>query len=123
MTDSRKIAGLLGPVIMVMTATEYRNFDIWTISNPALIYLDGMILFTCGLAIIRAHPKWRMDWSLLVTAAGWFALLLGLYRAIWPRAEQAPASLSSYVGVGLLFLCGAVMTFKAYFGKDNQASV
>lgn len=33
--------------------------------------LIGPVLFVAGLAVIRAHNRWRLDWTLLVTVLGW----------------------------------------------------
>jgi hypothetical protein len=42
-------------------------------------------MFVAGLAIVRAHNQWVLDWTVLVTLSGWFFLgprqpLLGRLR-------------------------------------------
>lgn len=123
MTNSKKIAGLIGPAIIILVLSETLNFHIWRINIPVNTYLNGILLFVAGLSIIRVHNIWR-GWPLLVTLSGWFYMLLGLYRVFIPEAPQAPASNYTYVMLFVLFLTGVFLTFKAYGRKikDNGIS-
>lgn len=114
MADPRPIAGLAGPTLMVMTVSEGLNLDIWIGVSPTLTYLNGVLLFVAGLAIVRAHNVWTPRWSLLVTLLGWGALLAGVARMFAPTAPQLGAAPSTYAVIGLLFLVGGVLSFQAY---------
>ena len=96
MANSRHIAGLAGPTLMVMTTSEAVNLDIWAGVSPTLVYLNGLMLFVAGLAIVRTHNVWG-----------------GLVRMFAPRAPQLAASYSTYAVIFLLFLLGAVLTLQA----------
>lgn len=119
MTSSRQIAGLLGPTIVALTMSEALNLHIWENNIPSVTYLNGTLLFVAGLAIIRAHNRWTRGWTVLVTLAGWFVTLGGLYRMFAPEAPQAPQSSSTYVGLAALFAMGIFLTFKSYGGGDT----
>jgi hypothetical protein len=75
-------------------------------------------MFVAGLAIIRAHNRWPRDWTLLITLSGWFGLVLGLFRMFAAgRYQRSAADTSATVFMvleGVLFVCGVIMTFKAY---------
>lgn len=114
MADPRHIAGLAGPTLMVMTLSEALNLEMWSGVSPALVYLNGLLLFVGGLAVVRAHNSWAWRWPLLVTLLGWAALVVGLLRMFAPTAPQLGASASTYAVIGLLFTLGAVLTFQAY---------
>jgi len=57
MTSSKGIAGLLGPTRIAATITEAMNGHIWDTSIPAVVYLNGTILFVAGLSIVPAHNR------------------------------------------------------------------
>jgi 1,4-dihydroxy-2-naphthoate octaprenyltransferase len=85
---------------------------------PPVVYLSGVLLFIAGLAIIRAHNHWTRDWTVLITLSGWSGLILGLFRMFAASLYQrGAAETSETVFMGLeavLFLCGVIITFKAY---------
>lgn len=85
MADSRFIASLAGPTIVVMTLAEAINFRIWTSNTAPLIFLNGTLLFFAGLTIVRTHNLWVRDWPVLVTLTGWLGIVLGLFRMLFPR--------------------------------------
>jgi len=118
MADSKQLAGLIGPAMIAITASEALNFQIWATSMPQVVYLNGTILFVAGLAIIRAHNRWVAGWPVLITLTGWFVFLEGSYRIFVPEARQAPDNAFTYVGLIILFAAGAAMTFEAY-GRDG----
>lgn len=120
MPNSRQIAGLLGPTLMVMIVSEFPLVQphLYDQQIPPVVYLSGILMFVAGLAIVRAHNVWRRDWTLFVTLCGWFLLLLGFFRAFaagtYQRASAAASSGFFMVVEGLLFLVGAVLTVQAY---------
>jgi hypothetical protein len=114
MANSKQLAGLVGPAIIVLTVSELMNYSIWAINIPPNTYLNGILLFIAGLAIIRVHNIWR-GWPVLLTLAGWLYLIFGLFRVFFPRAKQAPESNSIYAGLIVLCLAGVFLTYKAYF--------
>ena len=122
MTNSRKIAGLVGPTIIVLTISEAMNFHIWAVNIAPVTYLNGTLLLVAGLAIIRIHNHWR-GWSVLVTLTGWFCILGGLYRMFVPEAPQAPQNTAAYIGLGILFVIGIFLTFKAYGRKESNNGI
>jgi uncharacterized membrane protein HdeD (DUF308 family) len=118
MTNSKQIAGLVGPTLIAVTITEYMNLDMFIASiGPAYgphVYLNGMLLFVAGLAIVRAHNLWTRHWPVLITVLGWFLLLLGLLRMAAPMAAQQAAQTPTVLYgslVGLLAI-GIFLTFK-----------
>jgi hypothetical protein len=49
-TDSKRIAGLLGPTLVAVIITEALTNDIWTASiAPVLVYQAGMMWFVVAL--------------------------------------------------------------------------
>ena len=70
--DSRRIAGVLGPTMIVMIASEFPLVQphLYDAQIPPVVYLSGVLLFVAGLAIVRTHNRWRADWTVLVTLSG-----------------------------------------------------
>ena len=60
MSNSRQIAGLLGPTLMVMIAAEFPLVQphLYDHQIPPVVYLSGILMFVAGLAVVRAHNVW-----------------------------------------------------------------
>jgi len=114
METSNNIAGLIGPTLMVMSLSEFINFQIWTKVEANVVYLNGLLFFIGGLALIRAHNSWAMDWTLLITMIGWLSLILGLYRIFFPNSKQLGKNNWTYTLLGALFAMGSFLTVKVY---------
>ena len=119
-STSVRIAGLLGPTLIAITATEWMNLDVFVgaigSSFGPHVYLNGTLLFIAGLAIVRAHNRWVHSWPVLITIVGWFVMLAGLGRMAVPmfaqRAGQSPVIVHGSLLV--LLAIGVVLTVEAY---------
>ncbi len=123
MTDSKRIAGLLGPTIvaLIMSENEFVNPHLYDRQIPPVVYLSGALIFVAGLSIVRVHNRWTGGWPVLVTVAGWFAILLGLFRMFAPGLYQQGAQ-NTAVLLALeiaLLAVGIFLTFKAYGREDG----
>jgi hypothetical protein len=120
MTDSKRIAGLVGPTIVAMVVSEFPLVQphLYDAQIPPIVYLSGTLMFVGGLAIVRAHNRWARDWTLLVTLSGWFFLLLGLVRMFAAgayRSRSANTSATTFMVLeAILAIVGLIMTVKAY---------
>ena len=115
MTDSRRIAGLLGPTLIALAVSEAMNLRVMA-DNPAsvgLVYLNGTLLFVAGVAIVQVHNRWTRGWPVLVTVMGWFAILGGVIRTVAPQAATSGATWVYGLLVALLAV-GVVLTFNGY---------
>lgn len=116
MTNSKYIAGLVGPTLIALTLSEAMNAHIWASVSATQTYLAGGLWFVAGIAIVRAHNHWVRGWPVVVTLVGWFAMLGGLGRMFFPEAVQQGSSNSFTVLAAqmILFAIGIFLTFKAY---------
>lgn len=120
MSNSKRIAGLLGPTIVAMVVSEFPLVQphLYDAQIPPVVYLSGTLMFVAGLAVVRAHNRWTRDWTLLVTLSGWFFLVLGLFRMFaagaYQRTTASTGAATFMVLEGILALVGIIMTFKAY---------
>ena len=75
-----------------------------------------VLLLVASLAIIRAHNRWAHDWTVLVTLAGWFGVVPGLFRmsatGLYQRSAADTSTTVFVVLGGVLFVCGLIMRFK-----------
>lgn len=120
MTTSYRLAGLIGPTLLVMVISEWINLHIWSVSLAPIVYLNGTLLFVAGLAIVREHNNWTGDWRLLITLVGWVTLLAGLFRMFLPTANQLEASSLTYSLLAFLLSVGVFLTYKAYGRRTSQ---
>lgn len=119
MTNSKRLAGLIGPTLMVLTISEALTSQIWLTVTVTQTYLAGTLWFIAGLSIIRTHNLWKFDWPVLVTIIGWFAFLGGLARMFFPQASQDGEKNDLIVLVFqiVLLVIGIILTFVAYIRK------
>lgn len=120
MGNSKRIAGLVGPTIVAMVISEFPLVQphLYDAQIPPVVYLSGILMFVSGLAIVRAHNKWALDWTVLVTLSGWFFLALGLFRmfaaGLYQRGSAQTSATLFMLLEGVLVLLGLIMTFQAY---------
>ena len=120
MTDSKQIAGLLGPTMVVMLVSEFPLIQphLYDAQIPPVVYLSGVAMFVAGLAVVRTHNLWTRNWTVLVTLSGWFFLSLGLLRMFTAGQYQRSAAETSpgvfMVLEGCLLVVALVITYKAY---------
>ena len=120
MANSKRIAGLVGPTIVMMVASEFPLVQphLYDAQIPPVVYLSGVLMFIGGLAIVQAHNVWRRDRTVLGTLSGGFFLLLGVFRmfaaGLYQRGSARASSMLFMILEGILFVLGLIMTFKAY---------
>ena len=120
MTDSRRLAGLVGPTLIAIAVTEWLHVDVFLAAmGPAFgphVYLNGTLLFVAGLAIVRAHNVWSLGWPVLLTLVGWFSMLVGLGRMAAPLAAQAAGENFAvlYGSLVVVLVAGVVLTYQGY---------
>jgi hypothetical protein len=125
MSNSKQIAGLVGPTMIAMLVSEFPLVQphLYDAQIPPVVYLSGTLMFVGGLAIVRAHNMWVRDWSVLVTLSGWFFLVLGLFRMFAAGTYQRSAAgtgVSAFIALeAILLVLALFMTFKAY-GRDDR---
>jgi hypothetical protein len=118
MTNSMRIARIVGPALIATGVTEWMNIEIFASNAAPVVYLDGTLLFVAGLAIVQAHNRWVKDWSTLVTLIGWILFLGGLYRMFAPEASQVSRGVASDAAFAALIAVGGSLTYKAYIRPD-----
>jgi len=121
---SRRIAGILGPVLVLMVTSELRfwNPTLYAEQITPLVYLSGILIFTAGLAILRSHNIWTRSWPLLITLIAWAAVLLGVTRIFFPQSYKAQFqndNLALTVEI-VLIVIGFLLSFQAYRPSDRK---
>ena len=119
MTNSKRLAGLIGPTLIVLTISEALTSHIWVNVPATQTYLAGALWFIAGLSIIRTHNIWTFNWPVLVTLIGWFAFLGGLVRMFFPQTAQEGGQNTVIVLAFqiVLLVIGIILTFVAYIRK------
>lgn len=97
MSNSEFLAGLIGPVLVVIAITMLTNRRALTAmagqmpDNLAVVFLAGLLLLVAGLAIVRIHNVWSGGWPVIITVIGWLAIAGGLVRMLIPDQSAAMA--------------------------------
>ena len=108
------LAGLIGPILMVLSISETLNLSIWKGVDASVVYLNGLILFIAGLSIVRTYNHWAFDWTVMITLTGWLSLLAGVYRLFFPNSPQLKKNTITYVVLPVIFSTGSILSYKAY---------
>jgi hypothetical protein len=115
---SKSIAGIVGPTLVVMVFSEMRfwNPTLYNTQTEPLIYLNGVLLFVAGLAIVKSHHIWIYGWQTLLTMVGYLALIVGLFRMFFPHIQKAKFDNNNSILIVeiILIFVGIFLTFKAY---------
>lgn len=120
MAKSRQIAGILGPALSVVLIAEFPLVQphLYDEQIPPVVYLSGVLFFVAGLAIVRSHNLWVRAWPVLITATGWFFLILGLIRMFaaeqYHQTSEGVSSTTFMVLEGILLVVALVITFYGY---------
>jgi hypothetical protein len=116
MTNSKQLAGLIGPTMIAVTLSELVNIHIWAANTAAGVHLNGTLLFIAGLSIVRVHNCWSRNWPVSVTLTGWLAILAGLFRMFAPELQLAGAKNIPAITTGatVVLALGIFMIIKAY---------
>jgi hypothetical protein len=117
MTSSRTIARIIGPALVAVGVTEAINIGSFAGNAAPVVYLNGMVLFIGGLAIVQMHNRWLRAWPVLVTVTGWALVLGGLARMIAPTATPIGAGA---VTDGVLAIVVSVGSYLAWCGYRHQ---
>jgi hypothetical protein len=123
MTNSKRIAGLLGPTLIAVTISEseFINPHLYEHQIAPVVYLSGTLLFVAGLSIVRVHNRWTGGWPVLVTLMGCFAIFGGLFRmfatGLYQQGAQNTTTLFALEIV--LLAIGIFLTFKTYGREDS----
>jgi hypothetical protein len=114
MTDTKQLAGLIGPTMIAIGITEAMNMDVFANQIAPVVYLNGAILFVAGLAVVRANNLWTWRWPVIITLTGWITLGIGLWRMAVPDAPQAAENVVTYVVLATIGAIGVILSVKAY---------
>ncbi|BCJ89758.1 hypothetical protein IZ6_04930 [Terrihabitans soli] len=120
------IAQLVGPVMLVIAAAILKDVDSFRdlvkqlLSSRPLVFIAGMLPLVTGLAIVLTHNVWVMDWRSLITAFGWFAILIGTFRILFTQeiskkgARVITKTATLPVMAAVLLIIGGIFVYYGY---------
>lgn len=90
-------------------------------TNTSLVVFTGILQLLIGLAIAISHPIFELSWRGLITFLGYFALIQGILRIMFPEEAKnvigRMVRKGSFIVMALLIVFGA---FLAYNGFTHQ---
>jgi hypothetical protein len=120
------IAQLVGPVMLVIAAAILKDVDGFRdtikqlLSSRPLIFIAGLLPLIAGLAIVLTHNIWVLDWRALITAFGWFAILIGAFRILFTQeiskkgARVITKTPTLPVIAAILLIIGGIFVYYGY---------
>lgn len=119
MQKTKSIAAIAGPTLIVMIAAEMKfwNPTLYDTQIAPVVYLNGVLLFVAGLAIVRNHNIWTYGWPTVLTLSGYTTLVVGLFRMFFPQVQQEKFenNLPVFMAEVIMIFIGIFLTFKAYY--------
>ena len=105
---------------MVFSEMKFWNPTLYDTQIVPLIYLNGVLLFVAGFAIVRNHNIWTYSWQTLITIIGYLVIIIGLLRMLFPQIQEENFENNNYILVFeiALILIAIFLTIKAYFPKN-----
>ena len=124
MTSSKTMAQSVGPILAVVTASEFVNPNVWATVGAPDTYQAGMLAFIAGFFIVRMHNRWVLGWPVLITLLSWFGMLAGAGRMFATdmalrSAKDASVALGFQIA---LFATGAFLTVMGYTAADGKTA-
>lgn len=114
----RKIAAILGPLLVAMTTFETHIWkpEFYDTQISPLVYLNGVLIFTGSLFFFRMYHIWSPQWRALITLVGWLGLLLGLTCMLPPQIYKSHFENDAFVfSVQItLIVFGLVLSWQGY---------
>lgn len=116
MEHSKKIAGLVGPILLAITLPEALHIHTFDTQIAPVVYLNGALLFAGGFSLVRAHNYWGFEWPMVLTLVGWFGILVGLFRLFFTElalaeTQMTPVAVAASFSVAFV---GLFLTYKAH---------
>ena len=125
METSIFIAGLIGPILVVMGLTGLitpkaileiaREF----LASRAQIFLAGFLALLAGLAIVNSHNLWVAGWPVVITIFGWLAIVGGIIRIAFPGITKTIAEVMLARAAVLRVLAVAQVLLGAYLMTEG----
>ncbi len=81
------------------------------LKNTGFSFTMGLLAFLTGAAAVSVHNVWAADWRVFVTLVGWLALLKGVFKLFFPRADRMVFLLFRDEELSLRMLLGVMMVF------------
>ena len=123
------LAKLIGTIFIVIGLGLVFNRAIYQgvaeeiVKSRALLYVSGALNLVAGLAIVLAHNEWALSWKVIITIIGWFALVRGALRILFPQqigdflARILARGPQVLFGTGIVALVvGAFLAWKGFSG-------
>ena len=117
MADSKLVASLAGPIMVVLAGSLLFGAVDWDRFSDGDVYLMGVMLFVGGLLVVRFHNRWVAGWPVIITLAGWLFMAAGIFRLYLIDFVQQTAPVRELpFQVGLLGL-GLFLTAMGYWPR------
>jgi predicted neutral ceramidase superfamily lipid hydrolase len=102
---------------MVFSEMRLWNPTLYDTQIVPLIYLNGVLLFVAGLAIVKSHNIWIYGWQTLVTIIGYCSMIVGILRMLFPQIQKVEFKNNNSILIVeiTLIIIGVFLVLKAYF--------
>jgi len=110
---------------VLINNTIYQRIAKDVLNMPLMLIVLGELDIILGLLIILFHNVWVWNWQVLITLLGWFIIIRGVIRVLFP--QQVLAFATKLINsdhffkvlnliAGLFLLIGLFLTYKGFAG-------
>ncbi len=86
--------------------------------SKALIWITGFVTVLIGIVSLAFYNTWSSNWYVIVTIAGWTALLKGIFMTLFPKTlvslyRNAAHNNILFLGGIISIICGCLLFYCA----------
>lgn len=123
---SHFLAKVMGSYMLIMSALWLLRKDKFgptvrsVMDTPGTFSLTAIIQIVFGLMIVISHSVWTLDWKVLITLIGYFAIIQGILRLAFPEETKDylmdAAQRGYWFLMGFLVVVGGILAYHGFAG-------
>ena len=117
-----KVVGIYFVVICLLVLIKRKFFQQVLqsfASSKAVIFLGSILALIIGLLLVISHNVWETNWRVIITIAGWLALIKGILLMVMPEKfmNWSAKAFKTVVPVGciIMIIVGAYLIYIGFF--------
>ena len=106
---------------MLINRTYYQSELLKLIDNSGIIIYGGYLALVFGMIILALHNSWQGEWTDMVTAIGYLAVIKGIALLIFPKITSGYRKIFldhqnfSRVMIPMVIILGLLFSYFGFF--------
>jgi Na+/proline symporter len=120
------LADLYGGLLVIVGLTAFKKNYLKSLfeelaKSEGLLWMAGLFTFALGVVSLALYSTWSSNWEVLITIAGWLALLKGIFLTLFGKTaikfyrKMIKGSMPAIIGV-IAVILGVVFLYYGLMG-------